>query len=188
MLRKLIVAVLAVLISISSVYACTSCAWTTEDGLHLLGRTYDMFGSLEGNRITVVKEGYSLQLSPSGNGESVRMEKSFIGNALQGSASPIYTDAINEDGLMGCLLNFPDYGYFDTQKGNGNIDVHPAFFIPSTVTPAPGTAAPLSSSTLPLILICACSETATANHRQAAIKSFPFMFIRILRDRRNLWS
>lgn len=130
MLRKLIVAVLAVLISISSVYACTSCAWTTEDGLHLLGRTYDMFGSLEGNRITVVKEGYSLQLSPFGNGESVRMEKSFIGNALQGSASPIYTDAINEDGLMGCLLNFPDYGYFDTQKGNGNIDVHPAFFIP----------------------------------------------------------
>lgn len=130
MIKKLIVLMLAVFTLSSGVYACTSCAWTTEDGLHLLGRTYDMFGTLEGNRITVVKEGYSLQLSPSGAGESVTMKKSFIGNALQGAVSPIFTDAINEDGLMGCLLNFPDYGYFDTQKGEGNTDVHPAFFIP----------------------------------------------------------
>ena len=130
MTKKLITILLVAVALAGAAYACTSCAWTTEDGLHLLGRTYDMFGTLEGNRITVVKKGYSLQLSPSGSGEDVIMEKSFIGNALLGSTSPIYTDAINEDGLMGCLLNFPDYGYFDTQKGEENTDVHPAFFVP----------------------------------------------------------
>ena len=113
----------------SAIFACTSASWTTDDGIHLLGRTYDMFGNLEGNRITVVGSGYVLHLSPSGNGDVKMMEKGFIGNAILGSASPIFTDGINEDGLMGCLLNFPDYGYFDTNKDEGAVNVHPAFFI-----------------------------------------------------------
>ena len=69
MTKKLITILLVAVALAGAAYACTSCAWTTEDGLHLLGRTYDMFGTLEGNRITVVKKGYSLQLSPSGSGE-----------------------------------------------------------------------------------------------------------------------
>ncbi len=130
MIKRILALLLIAAIAINASFACTSCAWTTENGLHFLGRTYDMFGTLEGNRITVIKAGYGLQLSPSGKGETITLEKDLVGNALLGSTSPIMTDGINEDGLMGCLLNFPDYGYFDTQKGEGNLDVHPAFFIP----------------------------------------------------------
>ncbi len=109
---------------------CSGFSWKSEDNLHFLGRTYDMFGDLRGNMITLIAEGYELNTSPSGEGEKVRLRYGLIGNAIQGSASPIFTDAINEKGLMGTLQNFPSYGHFDTQKGEGKTAVHPAFFLP----------------------------------------------------------
>ncbi len=32
-------------------FGCSSFTWETEDGNHLLGRTYDQFGDLKQNRI-----------------------------------------------------------------------------------------------------------------------------------------
>ena len=129
-MKRLLAVMIALLIAVSPLFCCSGFSWQTADGLHLLGRTYDMFGTLEGNRITVIAPGYELETSPSGNGEKVVMEYGFVGNAILGSASPIFTDAINEEGLMGTLQNFPGYGYYDTNKGEGNLDLHPAFFIP----------------------------------------------------------
>ena len=128
-MTKFIALLLMVLVSLPT-FACSGFSWTTEDGNHLLGRTYDMFGTLEGNRITVVSKGYELSLSPSGKGGEVEMKYSFIGNAILGSSSPIFTDGINEHGLMGTLQNFPGYGHYNTQKGEGRTDLHPAFFVP----------------------------------------------------------
>ena len=128
---KKILSIAAVsLMSAGLAFGCTSFAWHTVDGCHLLGRTYDMFGDLSGNRITVVAPGYELHTSPSGEGGTVEMIYGFLGNGLVGAPSPIMTDGINEHGLMGCLLNFPGYGHYNTQKGEGNLDLHPAFFVP----------------------------------------------------------
>ena len=120
----------AVALAAAAAFGCSGFAWHTEDGCHLLGRTYDMFGDLSGNNITVIAPGYELHTSPSGTGETVTMEYGFVGNAIQGSASPIFTDGINEKGLMGTLQNFPGYGHYNTQVSDGNLNLHPAFFVP----------------------------------------------------------
>ena len=130
MKKRLLSLFVLLMFSIGTIFACSSFSWHTEDGLHLLGRTYDMFGDLSGNRITVVAPGYELAVSPSGEGGTVTMENGFLGNAIIGAASPIFTDGMNDHGLMGCLLNFPRYGYYNTQKAEGNLDLHPAFFVP----------------------------------------------------------
>lgn len=120
----------AVALAAAAAFGCSGFAWHTEDDCHLLGRTYDMFGDLSGNKITVIAPGYELHTSPSGNGGTVTMEYGFIGNGIQGSASPIFTDGINEHGLMGTLQNFPGYGHYNTQESESNMDLHPAFFVP----------------------------------------------------------
>ena len=104
----------AVALAAAAAFGCSGFAWHTEDDCHLLGRTYDMFGDLSGNKITVIAPGYELHTSPSGNGGTVTMKYGFIGNGIQGSASPIFTDGINEHGLMGTLQNFPGYGHYNT--------------------------------------------------------------------------
>ena len=129
-MKKAITIAAISLAAAASAFGCSGFAWHTEDGCHLLGRTYDMFGDLSGNRITVIAPGYELHTSPSGNGGTVTMEYGFIGNGIQGAPSPIFTDGINEKGLMGTLQNFPGYGHYNTQKEDGNTDLHPAFFVP----------------------------------------------------------
>ncbi|MBO8436236.1 MAG: choloylglycine hydrolase family protein [Spirochaetes bacterium] len=129
MKRILAIAALSIAAA-ASAFGCSGFAWHTEDGCHLLGRTYDMFGDLSGNRITVVAPGYELHASPSGEGGTITMKYGFLGNAIQGAASPIFTDGINEKGLMGTLQNFPGYGHYNTQQMDGNTDLHPAFFVP----------------------------------------------------------
>ena len=109
---------------------CSGFTWQSTDNLHFLGRTYDMFGTLDANRITLIAPGFDLDTSPSGRGDRIRLDYGFIGNAIQGAPSPIFTDGINEKGLMGTLQNFPSFGHYDTQKGEGIRDLHPAFFLP----------------------------------------------------------
>lgn len=104
---------------------CSSFSWSTKDDKHLLGRTYDMFGNLDANKISVIGEGYELSLSPDGS-RTVETEYGFLGMTVVGTtASPVFVDGVNEKGLMGCLLNFPDYGYFNTNKAEGNLDIYP---------------------------------------------------------------
>ena len=38
-------------------FGCSSFTWRTEDGRHLLGRTYDQFGDLTANRVISVPQG-----------------------------------------------------------------------------------------------------------------------------------
>lgn len=130
-MKKLIAsALVASAAATAGLLACTGLAWQAGDGASFLGRTYDMFGDLSANKITVLAPGYELATSPDGEGETVIIEKGLIGNAIQGAASPIFTDAVNEDGLMGTLQNFPGYGHYDTNPDPEALDLHPAFFLP----------------------------------------------------------
>ena len=133
-MRKSALAMILILAS-AAVFAaapignCTSFSWETEDGsIHYLGRTYDFFGKLEQNAIAVVNEGYDIALDLEGT-KTAEAEYGYVGKAILGFPSPIMVDGMNEKGLAGCLLNFPGYAYYETQQGEGQTDVHPAFFL-----------------------------------------------------------
>ena len=110
--------------------ACSGLSFESGDGCRFLGRTYDMFGTLDANRITCIAPGYELGLSPSGKGASVKLEYGLIGNAIRGPSFSIFTDGINSQGLMATLQNYPDCACYNTNRGPENTDLHPAFFIP----------------------------------------------------------
>lgn len=132
-MRKSILAMMLVVAlaaaSAAPIGNCTSFAWETQDGsVHYLGRTYDFFGKLEQNGIAVVNEGYDIALSLDGS-RTAEARYGYAGMAILGFPSPIMVDGLNEKGLAGCLLNFPGYAYYNTQQGEGQTDVHPAFFL-----------------------------------------------------------
>lgn len=111
-------------------FGCSGFTWDTEDGKHLLGRTYDQFGSLEGNGIAVVPRNYEMGLEMDASGTSVCVTRyAFTGMAVTGLDTPIMVDGVNENGLMGALLNFPAYADYGAQTGEREIFVHPGFFV-----------------------------------------------------------
>lgn len=106
---------------------CTSFSSVTEDGFHLLSRTYDFFGDLSANRISVIRSGSAFSLGLADGSETYTSKYGFLGMAIQGLKTPFFVDGLNEKGLMGCLLNFPDFGRFNTNR-NASYHVHPGIF------------------------------------------------------------
>lgn len=109
---------------------CSSFSWETEDQKHLLGRTYDQFGNLSGNRIAVVPRGFSMKTEIDQSSSSlVSVKYAFAGMAVMGLETPVMVDGLNEKGLMGALLNYPGYAVYDTQKGENHLNIHPGFLV-----------------------------------------------------------
>lgn len=107
---------------------CTCFTWETEDGRHLLGRTYDQCGNLQGNRVAVVPRNYPLRLEIGENsGRYVRSRYAFGGMAITGLASPVMADGVNEMGVMGGLLNYPGYAAYDLVRDSRHMNIHPGF-------------------------------------------------------------
>lgn len=107
---------------------CSSFSWETEDQKHLLGRTYDQFGELSGNRIAVVPRHFEMKTEISESSHSVVTTKyAFMGMAVLGLKTPVMVDGINEKGLMCALLNYPGYAVYDTQPESSCLRVHPGF-------------------------------------------------------------
>ena len=106
-------------------FSCTSHSWTSLDGKHFLGRTYDMFGNLDANRIAVIDKGYLLSLDPEGK-RKIPVNHALAAMCVTGTtASPVFVDGINDSGLMVCLLNFPGFGHFNTNRSDGSTDIYP---------------------------------------------------------------
>lgn len=108
---------------------CSSFSLETLDQKHLLGRTYDMFGNLDGNKIAFTPRGHKINLEIEQESNIIESKYSFLGMAVLGLYSPIMVDGINEKGLMAALLNYPSYAIYNTQPDNNEVDVHPAFFL-----------------------------------------------------------
>lgn len=110
------------------IFGCSSFSWDTEDGKHLLGRTYDQFGNLEKNRIALVPRNYILRAEVNKDSPSIfSLPYSFVGMTVTGLDAPIIVDGINEKGLMGALLHYPEYAVYDTQAGDASLNIHPGF-------------------------------------------------------------
>lgn len=130
-MKKFFLILILTLLSVPlfSISNCTSHSWENKDGsLHFLGRTYDYFGTLDSNRISIVPKGYMYSINPDGS-ERIEVKYGFVGNTMLGLPSPIVIDGMNEKGLMGCLLNYPGYAYYDTNVKEGVVNVHPSFFL-----------------------------------------------------------
>lgn len=109
---------------------CTCFSWETEDGMHLLGRTYDQCGNLKGNRISAVPRNYPLRLEINEKSQRyVRGRYAFGGMAVMGLASPVMVDGINEMGVMGGLLNYPGYAVYDVVRNSRHMNIHPGFLM-----------------------------------------------------------
>ncbi len=106
-------------------FNCSSMSWKSEDGKTFLARTYDQFGDLSANGISVVPANTELSISLDGK-DTIKTKYGFVGMGIKGFPSPIQVDGINEKGVTGALLNYPKCGHFNTKEG---INVHPAFFL-----------------------------------------------------------
>lgn len=107
---------------------CTCFTWETEDNQHLLGRTYDQCGNLQGNSIAVVPRNYPLRLEiDQGLQSYARSRYAFGGMAIMGLESPVMVDGVNEAGVMGGLLNYPGYAVYDLVRDSRHMNIHPGF-------------------------------------------------------------
>ena len=106
-------------------FGCSSFSWSTKDGRHLLGRTYDQFGDLAANRVIGVPQGIPCVpgLRPGSGARPGRY--AYTGMAVLGFGEPILVDGVNAAGLMGALLHYPGYAMYSRTVMPGRTAVHP---------------------------------------------------------------
>ncbi len=106
-------------------FGCSSFSWETEDGRHLLGRTYDQFGDLRANQVISVPKGdpCSPVLHPESGNEEGRY--GYTGMAVLGFGQPVMVDGVNTAGLTGALLHYPEYTVYRYAPRPGTTAVHP---------------------------------------------------------------
>lgn len=97
-------------------FGCSSFSWKTKDGRHLLGRTYDQLGDLRANRVICVPKGSPCLPGLQPAGREVTAHYGYTGMAVLGYGEPILVDGVNEAGLMGALLHYPEYALPTTAR------------------------------------------------------------------------
>ncbi|MGX4598100.1 linear amide C-N hydrolase [Faecalimicrobium sp. JNUCC 81] len=111
-------------------FACSSFSWETKDNKHLLGRTYDQFGNLDGNKIVVIPKDYIINLDNCIDNKNISKTKyTCVGMSILGLKTPILVDGINENGLMGALLHYPDFAKYNDKFEDNLININPGFLV-----------------------------------------------------------
>lgn len=106
-------------------FGCSSFSWKTKDGRHLLGRTYDQLGDLRANRVICVPKGSPCLPGLQPAGREVTAHYGYTGMAVLGYGEPILVDGVNEAGLMGALLHYPEYAIYPPKPRPDQMAVHP---------------------------------------------------------------
>lgn len=106
-------------------FGCSSFSWETENGRHLLGRTYDQFGALRANRVAAVPQGAPCRAGLKREGEAPAGRYGYTGMAVLGFGELILVDGVNSGGLMGALLHYPEYAHYPSGAAPGTQAVHP---------------------------------------------------------------
>lgn len=109
-------------------FGCSCFSWETDDAQHLLGRTYDQPGNLSANRIAMLPRGFSMKTAADPiSTNCISLRHALVGMAVTGLDTPILVDGINTHGLMGALLHYPDYAFYDTR--HTTLNLHPGFLV-----------------------------------------------------------
>lgn len=106
-------------------FGCSSFSWKTEDGLHLLGRTYDQFGDLAANQVVSVPRGAPCAPGLHPERGSAAGRYGYTGMAVLGFGEPVVVDGVNSAGLMGALLHYPGYAVYPDHAEPDRTAVHP---------------------------------------------------------------
>lgn len=104
--------------------SCSSFTCSSADDKHFIGRTYDEYGDISTNKVVIIPKNYEILLTFQTN-ESNRkqiVDYAIVGMNVSMLGTPLLTEGMNENGLMGTLLFFPHFAQFDTKKAVYNVN------------------------------------------------------------------
>ena len=104
---------------------CSSFSWQTQDSKHLLARTCDMF-LLPNSGPTFMPRGQEFTVND--RGDKISTKYAYAGFSMSVTATPIFVDGINEQGLMGCLLYYPRFASYGEYM-DGKLNLNPIYFM-----------------------------------------------------------
>ena len=114
--RALIAAAFAAAAPSHSALACTSFLIRTSDGGAVYGRTMEFAIPLESSAIVIPRQ-YALTASSSSSKPSMSWKAKYAAVGINALGETALVDGMNEKGLAGGVLYFPDYaGYADPTK------------------------------------------------------------------------
>lgn len=104
--------------------SCSSFTCRSADNKHFLGRTYDEYGDISANKVTVIPRNYEISLTFNGKSENDKQSVDYaaVGMNIAMFKTPFFTEGINEHGLMGALLFFPHFAQFNTRESLYNVN------------------------------------------------------------------
>ncbi|MEP9378011.1 choloylglycine hydrolase family protein [Aquabacter sp. CN5-332] len=99
--------------------ACTSFLIRTSDGGAVYGRTMEFGFKLDSDAIVIPRQFALAASGPDGKPGAMAWKSKYAATGLNAFGLPVVTDGVNEKGLAGGILYFPDYvGYADPAKAD----------------------------------------------------------------------
>lgn len=112
---------------------CSALSFATQDGKHLLARNYD-YPSAQGTAFTFIPRNYEFfRLQHDPNIPPNVTSFACIGMGFLGYASAILYDGVNEKGLCGSMLLYPEYAR-DSKSLQGEHPINAAFYLTAVLT------------------------------------------------------
>ncbi|GLK83293.1 linear amide C-N hydrolase [Ancylobacter defluvii] len=114
--------------------ACTSFLLGTSDGAYVYGRTME-FGFELASDMMVIPRQFALAGTGPGGKPGIEWTAKYAAVGLNAFGLPVLTDGMNEKGLAGGILYFPDYaGYADPAKADPKTAMAPWDFLTWALT------------------------------------------------------
>ena len=105
------------------IFMCTAISFKAKD--HYFGRNLDLYYNYN-EKVTITPKNFPFEFKLAGK---KRSHFAFIGMATVEENYPLYYDAVNEKGLAGAALNFPDNAFYGDEEV-GKINLSPFELIP----------------------------------------------------------
>lgn len=111
--------------------SCSSFTCESSDKKHFLGRTYDEYGDILANKITIIPRNYEISLTFMGKkpNNRQRVDYAMVGMNVAMFDTPFLTEGMNEHGLMISLLFFPHFVKYNS-KQTAEYDVNLGLLLP----------------------------------------------------------
>ncbi|GAB4070455.1 choloylglycine hydrolase family protein [Ancylobacter sonchi] len=114
--------------------ACTSFLLGTSDGAYVYGRTME-FGFKLASDVMVIPRHFALAGTGPGGKPGIAWTSTYAAVGMNAFGLPVLTDGMNEKGLAGGILYFPDYaGYADPAKADPKSAMAPWDFLTWALT------------------------------------------------------
>lgn len=109
---------------------CSSFTCTSKDNKHFLGRTYDDYGNIKTNKISLIPKNMDIRLNFLTQ-ETIKTKYNIVGMDVAAFDTPFLTEGMNDQGLMISLLFFPHFAKYIERKSKYQVNpgLFPAFIL-----------------------------------------------------------